>query len=231
MRGSCATSARATSSRCTSRCTASTRPTAARLDRRFARGSSRNLGPAAKAFRCWSVCHGSMTGWYTTHRVRRRRDGRVRLASRRQATSSGTARRGIVAALGGHFGRSPGTTRASVWRIDHARRGARHGSPAGPTTSTPAVHASLLRDGSRRARHDRAAAPADPSPATLNERHGLTGGTRSRFTIAVVARTAHGLRASHATVGARDGSNTARTCVTPEVSWDRAAQRRSAAGP
>ena len=73
------------------------------LDHRFRNRLARNLNLPLKAFRCWSVCHGSMTGWYTTHRY-----GIAETIEFGWHPTSGyltgRARRGIVAALGGGFG-------------------------------------------------------------------------------------------------------------------------------
>ena len=73
------------------------------LDHAFRNRLARNLGLPLKPFRCWSVCHGSMTGWYTTHRY----GIADTVEFGRQPTAgylTGRARRGIVAALGGYFG-------------------------------------------------------------------------------------------------------------------------------
>lgn len=73
------------------------------LDRAFRNRLAHNLGLPLKAFRCWSVCHGSMTGWYTTHRY----GIADTIEFGRQPTEgylTGRARVGIIDALGGHFG-------------------------------------------------------------------------------------------------------------------------------
>jgi len=73
------------------------------LDKAFRNRLARGLGLPRKPFRCWSVCHGSLTGWYTTHRYG------IAITVEfgwhpRTAYLTGQARRAIVAALGGHFG-------------------------------------------------------------------------------------------------------------------------------
>jgi hypothetical protein len=102
------------------------------LDHAFRNRLATNLDLPLKAFRCWSICHGSMTGWYTTHRYGiaetiefgwHPTDGYL----------TGKVRRGIVDALGGHFGRlsahnprralraatsADGTVRLSGWAFD-----------------------------------------------------------------------------------------------------------------
>jgi hypothetical protein len=73
------------------------------LDRAFRNRLARNLGLPLKPFRCWSVCHGSLTGWYTTHRYGIA--DTIEFGARPTAGYlTGRARRGIVSALGGHFG-------------------------------------------------------------------------------------------------------------------------------
>lgn len=73
------------------------------LDHAFRNRLARNLGLPLKPFRCWSVCHGSMTGWYTTHRY-----GIAETIEFGWHPTigylTGRAKRGIVAALGGRFG-------------------------------------------------------------------------------------------------------------------------------
>ena len=73
------------------------------LDKAFRDRLARGLGMPRKAFRCWSVCHGSLTGWYTTHRYG------IAITIEfgwhpRTSYLTGRARRAIVAALGGSFG-------------------------------------------------------------------------------------------------------------------------------
>ncbi len=73
------------------------------LDRPFRNRLARNLGLPLKAFRCWGFCHGSMTGWYTTHRYGIAET--IEFGSHpTQGYLTGRAKRGIVGALGGRFG-------------------------------------------------------------------------------------------------------------------------------
>jgi predicted deacylase len=74
-----------------------------RAYRSFRAALSRNLHLPVKAFRCWSVCHGSMSGWYQAHRIGVAAET-VEFGwhpSHRYLVR--TARRGIIAALHGHF--------------------------------------------------------------------------------------------------------------------------------
>jgi murein peptide amidase A len=76
------------------------------VDPAFRHRLARGLGLPSKPFRCWSICHGSLTGWYTAHHYG------VAItvefgAHPSRAYLTGRARRAIVAALGGRFG-SPG---------------------------------------------------------------------------------------------------------------------------
>ncbi|MGN6606835.1 MAG: M14 family zinc carboxypeptidase [Jatrophihabitans sp.] len=61
-----------------------------------------DLGLPEKAFRCWSTCHGNMTGWYTA-----RGWGAAITVEFGAAPSprwvTGTARIGVLRALGGHY--------------------------------------------------------------------------------------------------------------------------------
>ena len=75
--------------------------------RAFRAALSRNLHLPVKAFRCWSVCHGSMSGWYQAHRI----------GVAVETVEFGwhpthrylvrTARRGIIAALHGRLEARP----------------------------------------------------------------------------------------------------------------------------
>jgi hypothetical protein len=74
-----------------------------RLDHSFRNRLAANLGLPLKPFRCGGFCHGSLTGWYTTHRFGIADTVEFgRSLTTRYLT--GQARRGIVDALGGHFG-------------------------------------------------------------------------------------------------------------------------------
>ena len=74
------------------------------LDPAFHRRLVADLGLPSKAFRCWGFCHGSMTGWYTTHRYGIAETIEFGPAPRR-AYLVGRVRRGLIAAMGGWFGR------------------------------------------------------------------------------------------------------------------------------
>ena len=72
------------------------------VDHAFANRLARGLGLPHRAFRCWSTCHGSMTGWYT----HRRYGVAITVefgAHPRRAYLVGRAARAIVAALGGRL--------------------------------------------------------------------------------------------------------------------------------
>jgi hypothetical protein len=94
------------------------------LDHAFRNRLADNLGLPLKAFRCWSVCHGSMTGWYTTHRY-----GIAETIefgwNPADSYLVGRARRGIVRALGGQFGklsaRNPRSAFATATRQGEVR--------------------------------------------------------------------------------------------------------------
>jgi hypothetical protein len=73
------------------------------LDHAFRNRLASNLGLPLKPFRCWSVCHGSLTGWYTTHHFGIA-DTIEFGGHPTTGYLTGRARRGIIAALGGHFG-------------------------------------------------------------------------------------------------------------------------------
>lgn len=106
------------------------------IARTFVNTLSRALGLPEKAFNCWSFCYGSMTGWYTTHRM-----GIAETIefgwTPAPAYLVGRAPRGIVGALGGHFGplarHNPvtqlslavagGTVRFTGWAYDIDRPG------------------------------------------------------------------------------------------------------------
>ena len=76
-----------------------------------------NLGLPEKAFRCWSVCHGSMTGWFTRHLP-----GAAITVEFGWTPSdrylTGRARIGIISAMGGGFAEL--ATRNPIGEIGHA---------------------------------------------------------------------------------------------------------------
>jgi protein MpaA len=149
------------------------------LDHAFRDRLARYLDLPLKAFRCWSFCHGSMTGWYTTHRYGIAET--VEFGANPTASYlAGRAPRAIVNAMGGHFGRlvphnprsmlagssSPGQVQLHGWAYD---------------VDAPAVSISYTayRDG-KAIRSGRADAP---SPALDASRH-ITGAHSFAFTVA-----------------------------------------------
>jgi murein peptide amidase A len=75
-----------------------------RAYRLFRAALARNLRLPVKDFRCWSVCHGSMSGWYQAKRVGVAVETVEFGSHPSHGYLVGAARRGIVAALHGHFG-------------------------------------------------------------------------------------------------------------------------------
>jgi succinylglutamate desuccinylase len=78
-----------------------------RADRRWARTLANDLGLPHAPLRCWSTCHGSMTNWYVHNRYGLAETvefgwhpGHTRLVK--------AVPRGILHALGGHFGHRVG---------------------------------------------------------------------------------------------------------------------------
>jgi hypothetical protein len=72
--------------------------------RRFRSALSHNLHLPVKDFECWSVCHGSMSGWYQQKQIGVAVETVEFGWHPEHQYLVGTARRGIIAALGGHFG-------------------------------------------------------------------------------------------------------------------------------
>jgi protein MpaA len=72
-------------------------------ERAFARTLAHNLHLPSTTLQCWSTCYGSMTDWYDAHKY-----GLAETVefgwTPTHAYLVGTARRGIIAAFGGHFG-------------------------------------------------------------------------------------------------------------------------------
>lgn len=141
-----------------------------------------NLGLSKKSFQCWSTCYGSMTGWYEAHHYG---VGETVEFGWHPSKSYlvGRARKGIIAALGGHFGSlakhnprsalsataAAGTARLSGWAFDIDAR-ATH------------IAITVSRDGSTVLRsHAAAAKPA------LDRRYHLTGGHAYALRLAVPA--------------------------------------------
>jgi hypothetical protein len=72
--------------------------------RRFRDALARNLRLQVKDFNCWSVCHGSMSGWYEQHHIGVAVETVEFGWHPAHGYLVGRARRGIVAALHGSFG-------------------------------------------------------------------------------------------------------------------------------
>jgi hypothetical protein len=72
--------------------------------RKFRNALARNLHLQVKNFNCWSVCHGSMSGWYEQHHIGVAVETVEFGWHPEHRYLVGTARRGIVAALHGSFG-------------------------------------------------------------------------------------------------------------------------------
>ena len=107
--------------------------------RRFRDALARNLGLSVKNFNCWSVCHGSMSGWYEQQNIGVAVETVEFGWHPGHAYLVGRARKGIVAALGGSFGSlrphdprvhlaytaSSGHVRVSGWAYDTDASGRR----------------------------------------------------------------------------------------------------------
>jgi len=78
-----------------------------KANRRFGRRLADELGLPHAPLRCWSTCHGSMTNWYV-----HRHYGLAQTVEfgwhPRRAHLIKAVPRGLLRALGGHFGRPPG---------------------------------------------------------------------------------------------------------------------------
>ncbi|HEY2272617.1 MAG TPA: M14 family zinc carboxypeptidase [Jatrophihabitantaceae bacterium] len=72
--------------------------------RKFRNALARNLHLQVKNFNCWSVCHGSMSGWYEQHHIGVAVETVEFGWHPKRSYLVGTARRGIVSALHGSFG-------------------------------------------------------------------------------------------------------------------------------
>ena len=87
------------------------------IDHPFRDRLAHNLGLPKKAFTCWSVCHGSMTGWFTHHLP-----GAAITVEFGWSPSTtyltGRAARGIITAMGG--GSAPLSTRNPIGHLDTA---------------------------------------------------------------------------------------------------------------
>ena len=156
------------------------------LDPHFRDALARNLDLPKKAFLCGGVCHGSMTGWFTSAQVRRRRDDRVRLgpddvlphrsgAGRdhlRDGRALGPARRARPAALRHDDGRGPRRWTSYGWTFD----------PDSSATSTASSTSCATASGRRHA-----AVTGQPSPI-VNATYHITGTHRFEFIAVRLAR-------------------------------------------
>jgi murein peptide amidase A len=179
------------------------------LDHAFRNRLADNLRLPLKAFRCWGFCHGSMTGWYTTHRF-----GIAETVEfgwhPSDAYLYGRARRGIVAALGGHFGKlSAHNPRSALWLkvVDgQARLGGWAFDFDAPAQH---VHYTAYRDGTA----IRSAAAAAPSP-TVDATYDITGDHAYAFTTSAEPGT-HTFCLTYRNIGA--GTANPRRCATVTV--------------
>lgn len=72
--------------------------------RHFRNALSRRLHLPIKAFNCWSVCHGTLSMWYAAHHIGVAVETVEFGPAPTRGYLLGTARPGIIAALGGRFG-------------------------------------------------------------------------------------------------------------------------------
>ncbi|HZC73909.1 MAG TPA: M14 family zinc carboxypeptidase [Jatrophihabitans sp.] len=169
-----------------------------------------NLGLPEKAFRCWSVCHGSMTGWFTRHLP----GAAITVEFGWSPTDSyltGRAARGIIKAMRGGFAklstRNPighldaayahgSTVHVRGWALDRDKRGVR-------------LHVALYADG-HRIRHHRTWIKR----AGINDRYGASGA--HGYAWSFPARNgSHRYCVGYTNVGA--GTGNTRTCRTLTV--------------
>ena len=152
------------------------------LDHAFRNRLARNLGLPLKPFRCWSVCHGSMTGWYTTHRYG--------IADTIEfgwhpttGYLTGRAAHGIVAALGGYFGSLAAHNPRSALRVRLAPSGdAAH--LAGWAFDRDAIGRHVQFTASMDGVEVKSGRAALPSPG-LDDAYGITGDHGFAFDVPV----------------------------------------------
>jgi predicted deacylase len=72
--------------------------------RHFRNALSRNLGLPIKNFDCWSVCYGSLSSWFHARKVGNAVETVEFGWHPARAYLTARVRRGIIAAMGGHFG-------------------------------------------------------------------------------------------------------------------------------
>lgn len=182
---------------------------------------SQNLGLPEKAFRCWSVCHGSMTGWFTRHIP----GAAITIEfGWTPATGylTGRARRGIITAMGGGFAGL--ATRNPIGRVDHARgTGSRvriDGWALDPDIRSTALSVALF-DGKRQiTRHRTTVLRPD-----INKRYATSGRHGFRWTFAAT-NGRHRYCVVYRNVGA--GSGNTKTCRTLTVNGSPAGELEDA---
>lgn len=179
------------------------------LDHAFRNALAGNLNLPLKAFRCWGFCHGSMTGWYTTHRY-----GIAETVEFgwHPTTSylTGRARSGVIAALGGHFGSLAAHNPRSALGV---RTTAEHARLTGWAFDIDARSAHVAYTAYRDGVRIRVAKAWSPSPA-LNQRYHLTGEHAFAFT-ATATPGRHTFCLVFTNIGA--GTANPRRCATATV--------------
>jgi hypothetical protein len=169
-----------------------------------------NLGLPEKAFRCWSVCHGSMTGWFARHQPG------VAITIEFGWTPAtryltGRARLGMITAMGGGFAGL--ASRNPIGKFGHARA---HGSTVhlDGWTVDPDLKATPLTvalfDGNRQLRVHRTAVLRPD----INDRFNTTGRHGYRWAFAATNGTHH-YCVVYRNVGA--GSGDTKICRTVTV--------------
>jgi hypothetical protein len=179
------------------------------LDHAFRDRLADNLNLPLKAFRCWGFCHGSMTGWYTTHRY-----GIAETVEfgwhPTTAYLTGPARKGIVAALGGRFGslaaHNPRNSLSVTTSVGAARL---HGWTFDVDAPTAHVHYAAYRDGVL----VRSAWASLPSPG-VDASFGITGDHAYAFSVSASAGR-HTFCVTFNNIGA--GTTNPRRCSTVSV--------------
>jgi protein MpaA len=168
-----------------------------------------NLHLPLKAFRCWSFCHGSMSGWYT------RSGYGVAITAEFGWTPSSTyltttARRGVVVAMGGTFGSLAAHNPKSALGVRASSRSARvYGWSFDYDNKAAHVVIDYYRDGTL-LRRTVASAPS----ATISQAYALPGSHGYSWDIAATAGSHTFCMVFH-NIGAGTGSP--RQCVTTTV--------------
>lgn len=176
----------------------------------FRRRLAANLGLPQKAFNCWSVCHGSMTGWFTNHMSGAAITVEFGSAPR-TSYLTGRAARGIISAMGG--GTAQLSTRNPIGHVDAVTA---HGSTvhiAGWALDPDVRSANLyisVYDGAKRVRYHRTSV----SRPDINMRYTTTGTHGYDWTFAAT-NGKHTYCIVYTNVGA--GSADGKTCRTVTV--------------